>query len=191
MEEVDRVMLPNVELRKAGLHKTRGNEGGKLAVDFEGSEAFAMVDHQVAHVYAAPRRVGQVREMFEQSGEYRVYDRKSEGAREMGLMNNRAGDLLLVTPGGWMAHDWWLTEAEKPQWQFTVDIHNKPGYDPRELFFDPAKKCIAQNPRLVKGSHGASRVRPVILSDAELPVEPGEGLSARQVAPWLKSLLCA
>ena len=64
-----------------------------------------------------------------------------------GLANERSGNLvLLAAPDAWLAHDWWLSDAEKPQWQFGVDIHSKPGFDTRELFFDPARKCIAQDP---------------------------------------------
>ncbi|HEY6563334.1 MAG TPA: alkaline phosphatase family protein, partial [Pirellulaceae bacterium] len=38
----------------------------------------------------------------------------------------------------------------------TVDIHRKPGYDPLELFWDPAARGIPLDARLVRGSHGAT-----------------------------------
>ncbi len=74
----------------------------------------------------------------------------------------------LPNRSAWFAHDWWLADEEKPRWQFSVDIHSKPGFDPRELFFDPVRKCIAQDAKPVKGSHGlvADAARwPVIFSD--------------------------
>ena len=41
-----------------------------------------------------------------------------------------------------------------PSFARTVDIHRKPGYDPVELFFDPATKGIPLDASLVRGSHG-------------------------------------
>jgi hypothetical protein len=70
-----------------------------------------------------------------------------------------------------------------------VDIHNKPGFDPRELFFDPARKCIAQDVGLVKGSHGvvgAEEKWPVVLSDAALPKAR---MAATEIAAWLRGLM--
>ena len=55
-----------------------------------------------------------------------------------------------------------------PGFAKTVDIHRKPGYDPVELFFDPATRGIPLNAALVRGSHGApiehENQRGVILS---------------------------
>ena len=67
-----------------------------------------------------------------------------------------------------------------------MDIHRKPGYDPRELFFDPARKCIAQDTKLVKGSHGVitadSEKLPVLLCDIALPAK---STPATAIAAWL------
>ncbi|MGN6628857.1 MAG: hypothetical protein ACTHKJ_03165, partial [Candidatus Nitrosocosmicus sp.] len=62
---------------------------------------------------------------------------------------------------------WWFDENKAPSFTKTVDIHRKPGYDPLELFFNPAKKSISFDTKLIKGSHG----RPFNL-------KTGEGLSA-------------
>ena len=112
-----------------------------------------------------------------------------EELERIGLATERAGcGVLFAAPTAWFAHDWWENDAEKPLWQFGVDIHNKPGFDPRELFFDPVKKFIAQDPALVKGSHGLvddPAKWPAILSDDALAGE----MKAADVAGWLKTLV--
>ncbi len=58
---------------------------------------------------------------------------------QYGLDHERAGEIVLVsTPNSWQAYYWWLDDARAPGFARTVDIHRKPGYDPVELFFDPA-----------------------------------------------------
>ena len=61
----------------------------------------------------------------------------------------------MAQPDHWFAYYWWLDEAGAPAFARTVDIHRKPGYDPVELFVDPATKSIPLDASLVKGSHGA------------------------------------
>ena len=46
--------------------------------------------------------------------------------------------ILISTPRSWQAYYWWLSDDRAPAFARTVDIHRKPGYDPVELFFDPA-----------------------------------------------------
>ena len=175
--------------------KTAPDEREKLLVDYEASEAFAMVDHQVAHVYCDVRQIGPVRRLLEQaSGVERVLSGPAE-LRAWGLNSPRSGQLvLLAAANSWFAHDWWESDEEKPAWQFTVDIHRKPGYDPREMFLDPQRRCIAQDAGLVKGSHGIRPVdsghAPVVLSDL-LPPEQDGRLPAVAVAGWLRAALQA
>jgi hypothetical protein len=152
----------------------------------------------VAHVYVKAGSAGEAVKVLEKlDGVGKVLATKEQIAAA-GLANARSGDVvLLAAPDAWLVHDWWLSDAEKPAWQFGVDIHSKPGFDTRELFFDPARKCIAQDAGLVKGSHGlvedATRW-PMLLSDAELPAAPEDpdgGIRATSIAGWLKRLLAS
>jgi len=60
------------------------------------------------------------------------------GQRAVGLDHPRSGELVAVAaPGAWFTYDYWLDDARAPDFARTVDIHRKPGYDPRELFLDP------------------------------------------------------
>jgi hypothetical protein len=142
-----------------------------------------MVDHQVANVYLrkdADR--AKVIRTLQLPGIARI---EEPGDTDRG----RGGQLVLIaSEEAWFAHDWWESDQEKPRWQFSVDIHNKPGFDPRELFFDPVRKCIAQDPGLVKGSHGLTgdpQRWPMLLSDVPMP----QDMAAEKVAGWLKGLL--
>ena len=194
MYEVTTPILPNVALRRAGLLKTTPDAAGKLLVDYDASDAFVMADHQVAYLYAKPGRENDaLRVLTALPGVERAISEKQE-LEDSGLANPRIGSAaLFAAPTAWFAHDWWLSDDEKPAWQFSVDIHNKPGFDPRELFLDPAKKCIAQNPDLVKGSHGLTDDParwPVLLSDAPFTIDStAEQLSPLHIAPWLADLL--
>lgn len=187
MSAVDTAIMPNLALRNAGLLQTRPDENGKLLVDYEKSAAFAMVDHQVAHVYAAKDKKEEVlRALKDLPGVNRTLSNWEE-LEELGIASTRSGNIVLIAKSNaWFAHDWWQSDDEKPAWQFGVDIHRKPGYDPRELFFDPQKKCIAQNPALVRGSHGVISEYPadwpVWLSD---DMQEGDFVAAEDVADWL------
>ncbi len=75
------------------------------------------------------------------------------------LEHPRSGDVILISsPQSWQAYYWWLSDDRAPRFARTVDIHRKPGYDPVELFFDPATKSIPLDAALVKGSHGAPAI---------------------------------
>ena len=189
MTDVTRYVMPNVALREAGLLATKLDASGKVVVDYDASIAFAMVDHQVAHVYVKPGRAEEAAGVLRGlAGVGRVLSTKEE-IRAVGLENERTGDLVVMAGAdAWLVHDWWKDDGEKPRWQFGVDIHSKPGFDARELFFDPVRKCIAQDAGLVKGSHGLvgdSERWPMVLSDVESP----EGMKAVGVSAWLKGLL--
>ncbi len=189
MYDVTTPILPNLALRNAGLLTTRPDADGKLLVDHETTQAFALVDHQIAHVYTKPEVLHDTRRLLQKlPGVHVVLSGKD--LANFHIDHPRTGDLLVLAhPHAWFAHDWWLSDAEKPKWQFTVDIHAKPGYDPRELFFDPARKCIAQDPALVKGSHGLigdPAKWPVLLSDSPLLTDT---IQSTQIAPWLKAML--
>ncbi len=157
MTNVTGVIYPNRILRESGLLKVEGRDGAEY-LDFERSTAFAMVDHQFAHIFL--RQQGnqatrqQVVEMFEKvpgiAGVYAGDDRA-----KIGMTHERCGDVVLVCDDThWLAYYWWLDDAKAPPFARTVDIHNKPGYDPVELFFDPRTRAIPLDASLVKGSHG-------------------------------------
>ena len=129
---------PNRVLREAGFLRVR-EELGREQLDPGASAAFAVADHQVAHVYVKDRaRLGEVRSLFERvPGVERVLD--EEGKREVGLDHPRSGELVLVsTADRWFSYYFWLDDDRAPDYARTVDIHAKPGYDPVELFLDPA-----------------------------------------------------
>ena len=128
----------NRTLREAGLVAVRPEEGGREVLDPGASAAFAVADHQVAHVYVADRaRVGEVRTLLEGlDGVEAVWD--EEGKRAHGLDHPRSGELVaLARADRWFSYYYWLDEARAPDFARTVDIHRKPGYDPVELFTDP------------------------------------------------------
>ena len=193
MTEVNTGILPNVTLRQAGLLTTRQDASAKVLIDYGRSAAFAMCDHQIAHVYAHKSQFEEtVAALYNLPCVERIIT-KREDLAALGLDHPRSGNIVLIAQSeGWFGHDWWYTESEKPMWQFSVDIHRKPGFDPRELFMDMPKKIIAQSIGVVKGSHGrvaASATEwPVLLCDAPLaPV--GQAIKAPAVAGWLRGLL--
>ena len=100
--------------------------------------AFAVADHQIAHVYVAdPARFPQVKTLVESlPGVERVLD--EAGKRECGLDHPRSGELVAIARAdSWFTYYYFLDDERAPDFARTVDIHRKPGYDPVELFIDP------------------------------------------------------
>jgi len=174
---VNQVVYPNRALRKAGLLTALWQSSVGETLDAGASRAFAVCDHQVAHVYVAdPADLPQVRATIEGlEGVARVLEGKARA--EAGLDHPRSGELVVeATPDAWFAYPFWLDDQRAPDYARTVDIHRKPGYDPAELFLDPSlslpKLRIAQrllarrlgfrnlldvislDPSMVRGSHG-------------------------------------
>lgn len=183
---VDHVCYPNRILREAGLLAVREEDGAEH-LDLEASRAFAMVDHQFAHVFTTDRDEGlaqRVAEIF----------RKEEGIAEVLVGDDRAryaldhpnsGEVVLIsTPRSWQAYYWWLDDDRAPAFARTVDIHRKPGYDPVEQHLDMATKSIPLDATLVKGSHGAPAVdrsqRSVLLA-SDPTLFPGPSVADRDV----------
>jgi predicted AlkP superfamily pyrophosphatase or phosphodiesterase len=151
---VNRPVFPNRMLKAQGLFQTR-RVAGRLYPDFHASRAFAMVDHEIAHVYLqggiAPEAVKATLTGAEGVGD--ILD--SAAQEDTGLRHARSGDLVLVAkPGAWFAYPWWTAPAEAPDYAGHVDIHNKPGYDPCELFFGWPPPSVGRNPARIAGSHG-------------------------------------
>jgi predicted AlkP superfamily pyrophosphatase or phosphodiesterase len=143
MTEVTGPIHINRVLRSAGLIRIKPEVGHEM-LDAGASDAFAVADHQIAHVYVKdPARIPEVRALLESvDGIEMVLD--EEGKREHGLDHPRSGDLVAVSrPDRWFSYYFWLDDALAPDYARTVDIHRKPGYDPAELFVDPAIRVPA------------------------------------------------
>jgi hypothetical protein len=127
-------------------------------IDFEKSQAFAMADHQLSHVFVEggdETTVQKIADLFR--GRHGIAEVLAGTERgRYALDHPRSGEVILISkPHSWQAYYYWLDDAKAPRFARTVDIHRKPGYDPVELFFDPATKGIPLNAHSVKGSHGA------------------------------------
>ncbi len=154
IEPAEGFALPNLALREEGLLRIR-RVGDYELPDMGTSLLFAMADHQVAHVYCqgdfCPQAAVDVLDGL--GGVGRILDREAQ--KDLGVAHPRGGDLILeAAPGHWFAYDWWADERCAPPYARTVDIHNKPGYDPLELFTGADKKGTARDGNLVKGTHG-------------------------------------
>lgn len=174
--EVHRPVDVNRALRRAGLLHVHHNATGEL-LDPWTSRAFAVADHQIAHVYVKdPDDVAQVAGLLgDLPGVDEVLDRAGQAA--YGLDHERAGELVVVAePDAWFTYYYWLDDADAPDFAKAVEIHKKPGYDPAELFLDPedrwvkaraatgllrkkvglryAMSVIPLDPAPVRGSHG-------------------------------------
>ena len=128
----------NRVLRQAGLLSVR-DELGTETLDAGASEAFAVADHQVAHVYVrTPARIPEVSALLRSTaGIDLVLDRREQ--HELGLDHERSGELVAISSRDrWFTYYFWLDDRLAPDFARTVDIHRKPGYDPAELFVDPA-----------------------------------------------------
>jgi predicted AlkP superfamily pyrophosphatase or phosphodiesterase len=180
IEAVDHGVYLNRLLRERGWLSVSDNSAGEL-LDPGPSRAFAVCDHQIAHVYlreasdcadvlAAVKSLPGVAEVY--CGGERA---------QVGLNHPRSGEIVaFAEPGCWFCHDYWLDQRRKPDFANAVEIHKKPGYDPRELHFDPqggkrraatallrkklglrySMNAIASDDRLVKGSHGRPACAP-------------------------------
>lgn len=153
---VNGAVFPNRVLREAGLLQVREiAPAGEYLIDTEYSRAFAIVDHQVAHVYVRnPADIKEVQALLSKTaGVDQVLDKQAQA--KFKVDHARSGELVLMAkPDKWFAYYWWLDDAKAPRFARTVDIHNKPGYDPVELFVDMPTKSIPLDASLVKGSHG-------------------------------------
>jgi predicted AlkP superfamily pyrophosphatase or phosphodiesterase len=170
LSEVDRPVYVNRALREAGLLVARATPGGEV-LDVFGSRAFALADHQVAHVYlrAAGSRERALEVLHALPGVERVLDQA--GKAEFGLDHERAGDLVAVADArSWFAYPYWIDPAAEPDFARSVDIHRKPGYDPCELFLDPELRFPALRVarRLAQKKLGMRYLMDVVAVDASL-----------------------
>ncbi len=160
------------------------DELGLELLDCGASKAFAVADHQIAHIYLNERSIeNEVIALLEATpGVAAVLSAREKIA--MGIDHPRAGDLIAVAAEpAWFTYYFWLDDRKAPDFARCVDIHRKPGYDPVELFLDPKipaiklkifwrllqKKLgfrilmdlIPLDGGLVKGSHGCRPANPL------------------------------
>lgn len=195
----------NRALREAGLLTVR-EEQGTDAFDPGASDAFAVADHQLAHVYVRdPRHIDAVRSVLSHiSGVDAILDRREQAV--YGLDHERSGEFVVLSAAdAWFTYYYWLDDRRAPDYARTVDIHRKPGYDPAELLIDPtiplpklkvaatlARKAlgfrylmnvIPLDATLIRGSHGRRTDRledgPVFISSEKNAV--GAPLAATAV----------
>jgi predicted AlkP superfamily pyrophosphatase or phosphodiesterase len=156
------------ELRRKGYLSIRKGPFGEMLIPGD-SRAFAVVDHQVAHVYVQNEKDREaVRDLL-----LRLDGVQSVVAPEdLHLQHRRSGDwIALAEPDSWFDYYYWFNDADAPDFARTVDIHRKPGYDPAELFMTSSWRAMARvlqkklgfryrmdvtplNAGLVGGSHG-------------------------------------
>ncbi len=203
---VDRAIHLNRVFREKGWLVWR-KELGREMIDLGNCRAFAIPDHQLAHIYVQdPEILEEVAETVRGlEGVTAVHDREDQAT--LGLAHERSGDLVAVSDErSWFTYYWWMKNRRAPDFARCVDIHRKPGYDPVELFLDPRlllpkvavawrllKKAlgfrmlmdvIPLDASLVKGSHGcvpADRDEHPVLMGAFPDLESGSTLAATAV----------
>jgi hypothetical protein len=135
----------------------------------------------------------------------RVLD--GDARRAAGLDHPRAGELVCVSAADrWFSYYYWTDDDRAPDFARTVEIHRKPGYDPVELFLDPALVAprvtvawklarralgfrtlldvIPLDASLVKGSHGRLTDSPEhgpVLISSEPALVPDGAIAATAV----------
>ena len=142
--DVNKPVDINRMLRTEGLLNVHTQDGMEY-LDPWTSRAFAVADHQIAHVYVRePGDIAAVAKLCEAlPGVEQVLDLQGKAA--YGLDHERSGELVLVAdPEAWFTYYYWLDDAAAPDFARVVEIHRKPGYDPAELLFDPVDPGAAK-----------------------------------------------
>ncbi|GLR71796.1 alkaline phosphatase family protein [Agaribacter marinus] len=184
--EVNQPIHINKMLRKAGYINVRETQISNTQIieniDCGASKAFAVADHQCAHVYLHDKCLNDGKTLddvktllLSNDGVEQVLDKKAQ--QKYGLDHTRSGDLVVISKANaWFTYYFWLDDTKAPEFARTVDIHRKIGYDPVEMFIDPeikfpflyvASRVLKKKlgfrylmdvtplrPDLVKGSHG-------------------------------------
>jgi len=180
-----RVVHPNRLLRDWGYFEPRIVQG-KLYASLATAKAFALADHQIAHIFIEREKdIAPIRERFAKlPGIDRVLDHRE-------ISHPRSGELILkAEPGTWFAYPWWDKRSEAPDYASHVDIHNKPGFDPCELLIDWWPPfSVAQNAALIKGTHGLAGTSETAVLAASSFELPGNSSSIIAIAQNVKSML--
>ena len=196
IETVTRPIHINRALRRAGLLAVRQTPTGEV-LDTFASRAFALSDHQVAHIYTRTEHdtKAAAEALRELDGVDLLLGRDRQAA--LGVAHERTGDILAVAEAGaWFTYYYWLEPGSAPDFATTVDIHRKPGFDPCEMLLDPAipfpRLRVAR--RLLQKRLGFRTLLDVIPLDAalirgshgRLPDDPRDGpvfISSRPFGP--------
>ena len=182
---VDTPVHLNRLFRKQGWLSVKEELGMEL-LDCGACKVFAVADHQVAHIYCNdPSLQSSVRAVLEkQPGISEVLDAAAKQQR--GLDHPRAGDLIAVAAkGAWFTYYYWEDDRLAPDFARTVDIHRKPGYDPVELFLDPALPMVKARIawRLLQKKLGFRMLMDVVPLDASL-VQGSHGRKPDSELEW-------
>ena len=186
---VNTPVFPNRALREAGLLSVKDDGAGGEEIDLRESSAFAIADHQVAHVFADDRVLTEAREALSGlDGIERLLD--EAGKREYGIDHPNSGDLVCVAePSAWFQYYWWHDNENAPHYATDMDIHAKPGFDPCELFVGD-DGLVSLDPLTVGGSHGRTDTPGFYgLGGPAAPELSAERVDARAVSPTLVDLL--
>jgi predicted AlkP superfamily pyrophosphatase or phosphodiesterase len=196
--DVSQPVLINRSLCSAGWLAVRPGPFGEVFDPFN-SRAFAVCDHQVAHVYV--QRAQDIPRVRDHLAELDGIAHLLSGPERqtLDLDHPRSGQIVALSrPDAWFAYPFWLDDRSAPDYARTVDIHRKPGYDPCELFFDPKRRfprlhaarrliqkklgfrtlfdLIPLDPSLVRGSHGLPASTPddgpLLLATGPEPTSP-------------------
>jgi predicted AlkP superfamily pyrophosphatase or phosphodiesterase len=178
----------NRVLRNNDLLQIRVERGLEL-LDPGASKAFAVADHQIAHIYINdPSVKDTLRDILQKTpGIALILD--EAGKKAHGIEHERSGDFVLVAePDSWFTYYFWLNDDKAPDYARCVDIHKKPGFDPVEMFmtskgraaykllrkkagFRYVMDVVPLDAGLIKGSHGSLNVPeafyPVLVSNVE------------------------
>ncbi len=202
--DVSRPVLINQTLRRVGLLSARPGPFGEI-FDPLASRAFAVCDHQVAHVYV--RQTEDIPTVRDHLLAVQGIDRLLIGPEraEVELDHPRSGEIVaLSTRDSWFAYPFWIEDSAAPDYARTVDIHRKPGYDPCELIFDPKLRApklraarrllqkklgfrtlfdlISLDPTIIRGSHGlvsaSAEEGPLLIADGPPPSIPSLAMSS-------------
>lgn len=168
--DVDRPIHLNRILRKEGYINIRTERGLEL-LDAGASKAFAVADHQIAHVYLNDTSLkNKVKSLLEKvQGVEKVLT--DDSLKTANLDNYRSGDLVVVADArSWFTYYFWEDDDKAPDYARMVDIHKKPGYDPVEMLTDPEDKLVMAKVvgKLVKKKLGFRTVMNIIPLKAEL-----------------------
>lgn len=183
---VQRPVHLNRYLREMGWLTVRPGPFGEMMMPGE-SDAFAVADHQLAHVYV--RNSDMIDEVAKALQSIPGVDRVARPA-ELELDHPRSGELIALSePDAWFTYYYWLDDSLAPDFSRTVDIHRKPGYDPCELFMTSKVRAMSRlaqkkigmrykmdviplDAKLVRGSHGLQtqpEKGPLVVGPGELP----------------------
>ncbi len=167
---VDNPIHLNRVLREEGYLDIRIERGLEL-LDAGASRAFAVADHQIAHIYLNDKSLSEsVKKLLEKvAGVERVL--AGEEIKEANLNHDRCGDLVVVADArSWFTYYFWMDDSRAPDYARMVDIHKKPGYDPVEMFTDPEDMFVMPKVigKLIKKKLGFRTVLNIIPLKAEL-----------------------